>query len=193
MPANLQRSTCAKAIGRDLQVSPKASIELANFLRGKELERAIRILNRVIEKKEAIPYKRFTNGPGHKPGMAAGRYPVKAAGEFLELFANVKANASNQGLTGTLMITHLAVNRASESFRARAKERHTFKRCHVEVIVTQATAEDKKTKQEKHADKKTGAKGAKADVKADKSDAKSEKKEDKKEKKAEKKEVEATQ
>ena len=149
MPVTLNRQTSAKAMGRDLPISPKVSIEICNFIRGRELENAMSVLKRVQEKIEAIPYKRFPNGAGHKPGksMAAGRYPIKASTEFLKLLDNAKANASNQGLTGTLKITHIAANRANEPFRQRAKERVTFKRTHVEVILT----EDKTEKKEKKA------------------------------------------
>jgi large subunit ribosomal protein L22 len=145
MPVNLNRQQAAKAMGKDLPISPKVSIEICNFLRHKELDQAIKILHRVEQKVQAIPYKRFANAAGHKPGMAAGRYPVKAAGEFLKLLENAKANAANQGLTGTLKITHIAAQRASEPMRNRAKERISFKRAHVEVIVT----EDKSEKKEK--------------------------------------------
>lgn len=145
MPEKLDAKTAAKAIGKDLPISPKVSIEICNFLRHKELGLAITILKRVQEKTQAVPYKRFPNAAGHKPGMAAGRYPIKAATEFLKLLENAKANAANQGLSGTLKITHIATQRANEPYRNRAKERITFKRAHVEVIVT----EDKTEKVEK--------------------------------------------
>jgi large subunit ribosomal protein L22 len=145
MPVMVPKAA-AKAIGKDLPISPKVSIEICNFVRGKELEIAIAILKRVQEKTQAVPYKRFSNGAGHKPGkgMAAGRYPVKASKYFLALLENAKANASNQGLTGTLKITHIAAQRANEPFRARAKERVTFKRTHVEVIVTESAPAEKR-------------------------------------------------
>lgn len=146
MPAKLDAKTAAKAMGRDLPISPKVSIEICNFIRHKELDKAIKILERVERKIEAVPYKRFPNAAGHKPGMAAGRYPVKAAGYFLGLLRNAKANAANQGLTGTLKITHIAAQRANEPFRARAKERVTFKRAHVEVVVTEDKSEPKEKK-----------------------------------------------
>lgn len=133
----------AKAMGRDLPISPKVAIEVCNFLRGKEVEAAIKTLERVQKKIQAVPYKRFANAAGHKPGMAAGRYPIKAAGEFLKLLANAKANAESQGMTGTLKITHLAANRASEPFRQRAKFRVTFKRAHVELFLTEDKTEPK--------------------------------------------------
>jgi len=151
MPVVINAQTSAKAMGKNLPISPKVSIEICNYLRGREIEDAIKTLERVQQKKQAIPYKRFTNGPGHKPGkgMAAGRYPIKAAGEFLQLLNNVKRNAANQGLSGSLKITHIAANRANEPARARAKERVTFKRTHVEVIAQEAEKKEKTAERKK--------------------------------------------
>jgi large subunit ribosomal protein L22 len=128
----------ARAIGRNLSVSSKQCIEICSHIRGRKLETAIAILERVRKKEEAVPFRRFTNGVGHRPGkMAAGRYPMKAAGEFLELLRGVKANASAKGLGGELIIAHLAANRAARPVRNRSKHRGSFKRTHVEVIVTE--------------------------------------------------------
>ena len=170
MPAELAKNT-AKAIGRDLPISPKVSIEISNYLRGKKLDDAIATLERVLEKRQAIPYVRFPNGAGHKPGkgITSGRYPMKASTEFLKLLRNAKANAANINLTGDLVVSHIAAQRASEPFRAYAKERISFKRSHVEVIVSEAPKKvEKPNTQSKyskagkaaHAAKKTGVKPA---------------------------------
>src|SRR3989338_2722574 len=47
--------------------------------RGKTIEQGKNILANVIEKKAAIPFKRYNRDMGHKTGMAAGRYPKKAS------------------------------------------------------------------------------------------------------------------
>jgi large subunit ribosomal protein L22 len=146
MPVSLIRKTAAKAMGKNLPISPKVAIEISSFLRGMELAKAIATLKRVQTMDQAIPYKRFGHNVGHRPGMAAGRYPIKASTEILALLENAKINASNQGLSGRLVITHMAAQRASEPYRNRAKERITFKRAHVEVIVTEVAAPEKKTK-----------------------------------------------
>lgn len=132
-----QFEKAAKARGDDLPISTKVAIEICSYLRGRELEQAMRTLERVMRKEQAIPYRRFTDGVGHKPGrgMASGRYPIKAAGEFLKILRNAQANATNQGMTGTLVIQHIAANRASRPMRNRAKFRGEFKKTHVEVII----------------------------------------------------------
>jgi len=132
----LQEKT-ARARADNVPVSSKQCVEICTFLRGKELDKAITILENVIDEKQAIPFRRFTNGVGHRPGMAAGRYPVKASSEILVLLENVKANATTQGLTGTLNITHLSANRASRPVRNRLKYRGEFKRTHLEVVVAE--------------------------------------------------------
>ena len=143
---DVERKTSARAIGKDLPISPKVSIEICNFLRHKELDKAIATLKRVMQKTEPVPFKRFTNALGHKPGMASGRYPIKASGEIVQLLENAKANAANLGLSGTLVISHMAANRANEPYRNGRKSRVTFKRTHVEVIVTEKKTTEKKEK-----------------------------------------------
>ena len=126
-----------KAMLRDAHISPKVAMEIAAHLRGRPVDRALAILERVLRKEEAIPYRRFTNAVGHRPGpLAAGRYPQKASLEFLKLIKNAKANAA--GLTGDLVVSHVAVNRAAETFRGRAKFRHQGKRAHIECVVIEA-------------------------------------------------------
>ncbi len=144
----------ARAMAKDVSISTKVAIEVCNFLRGKEIEHAITILEGVKSKTQAIPFKRFTDGVGHRPGkMGAGRYPVKAATEFLVLFTAVKANATAQGFTGTLVIKHLAANRASRPMRNRSKYRGEFKRTHLEVIVVETEKKAKKKSEPKKAEK----------------------------------------
>lgn len=126
----------ARAYGSALPISTKQSIEICNFIRGKNLNKAIAHLKRVLEMKGAIPYKRFTDGVGHKPGIASGRYPQKASKHILELLESVKSNASVKNLdTDNLRITHLVANKASRPWRYGRQKRRKAKRTHVEIIV----------------------------------------------------------
>ena len=68
-----------KAIGRNLQISTKQSVEICNFIRNKSLKVAKNMLNSVVNKKIAVPYKRYRRDVGHKAGMASGRYPITAS------------------------------------------------------------------------------------------------------------------
>ncbi len=147
-----EKDLMARAVGRDLDISTKQAIEICNFLRRKRLSRAKQIMRNVIDKKEAIPFKRFTNGLGHKPGkIGAGRYPVKAATRILALLESVETNAQSKGLnTNNLEIIHISANMAHRPMRPGRQSRRMFKRSHVEVVVKE-TAHDKKSGKGKNA------------------------------------------
>lgn len=148
----------ARARADNVPVSTKQAIEICRFLRGRDVEKATQILERVMKKEQAIPFRRFTNALGHKPGMAAGRYPQKASQEILKIISNAKANASANGMTGSLVIEHIAANRAHQPLRNRAKQRVEAKRTHIELTLVER--EVKKSSAEKPSAKETAAKKA---------------------------------
>ena len=140
----------ARAVIRDGNISTKQGIEICNYLRHRKLAQAKALLTLVMEKKQAIPFKRFTNGLGHKPGMSSGRYPIKAAEAFLKLFEGVEANAQSKGLnTGELEIIHLCTHKsANQSHYGRSAGRH-FKKSNVEVVVQETPKKEKGKKETK--------------------------------------------
>lgn len=94
-------------MGREIAVSPKVAREIAAAIRGMKVSEARSYLEQVAEKKAAVPYKRFNKEVPHRKGMAAGRYPVKASGYFLQTLKNAEANAEGEDL----IITHVSANR----------------------------------------------------------------------------------
>lgn len=92
--------TCAKAMGKELHISPKDSQEICREIKGMYLENAQNYLKSVMEKKESIPYKRHDKKRAHRKGAGkdSGAYPVKAARKILEVLENVEANAEYKGL-----------------------------------------------------------------------------------------------
>ena len=104
----------ASAKALNLPISTKHSIEISRHLRYKTTAFAIRFLEDVVVQKQAVPFKRFKRDVGHKAGMSAGRYPQKAALDFLKLVKSVEANAQVKGLnTSSLKIIKLIANKAS--------------------------------------------------------------------------------
>jgi len=135
----------AKIIGKDLSISTKQSIEIANFIRGKNIEKAKNELKKVIEKKLAIPFKRYNRDMGHKKGnIAAGRYPKNAAKEFLNLLNGLEANAQNKGLSTNLIIKTIIPNKASRPWHYGRRRRIKMKRTHIEIIAEEIKKETKK-------------------------------------------------
>lgn len=141
----------AKAIGKDLSISTKDSIEISNFIRGKTLEKVRKQLLDVLEKKRAIPYKRFNMSRGHKPGkIAAGRYPIKATAHFLKLIDSVEANAHNKGLdTSSLYLYHVVSNRSSTPWHYGRQRRRKMKRTNVEIRVKELEKKELQTEKPK--------------------------------------------
>ena len=129
-----------RAVGRSLPISTKVSVEICNFLRKRQLQNVKEILERVIKKDQAIPYKRFNMDVGHKPGkIASGRYPKKASTEILNIMKNVEANAQMKGFnTNNLEIIHLCAHKASRPWHHGRQRRQLMKRTHIEVVVAES-------------------------------------------------------
>ena len=138
----------ARAMATELDISPKHAIEIASLLRKMNADDAIEYLNQVVTLKKAVPFRRFKRNVAHKHGLVAtpsGRYPVKAAREYIRLLTSVKKNAEYIGLdTASLKIVHIAANRGRRfnSFFPRAMGRATPKRretVNLEVIVKEVS------------------------------------------------------
>lgn len=136
----------ARAVLKGAAISTKTAIEISKHLKGKTTEAAKAILERIITHEEALPYTRFTNGLGHKKGMAAGRYPEKASKAFLQLISNAEANASQAGLSSELKIIHLLAHQASRPYHYGRMRRRQVKASHVEVVVKEMEAKKQSVK-----------------------------------------------
>ncbi len=137
----------AKAAMRNVRVSTKTAIEMCNHLRYKELAKARAEVEEIAKMKKPLPFRRFTNGLGHRKGIgASGRYPVNAAKAFLTLFDSVQANASNLTLGENLKIVHLAAQKGNNDFRwGRRQRRQLRKNTHLEIVVKEIEKKKSKT------------------------------------------------
>lgn len=127
----------AKAVGIDLPISSKQSIEVCNFLRNRKLTVAKKLLEEVMRMDRAVPFKRFTGGVGHRKGnMASGRYPVKTCSKILTIVKSAEANAQNKGLnSNNLVLTHISANTGTRIQRHKRKGARRAKMTHIEVIL----------------------------------------------------------
>ena len=130
----------AKARSTSLPISTKHSIEISKYLRYKSVAWAIAELEAVVAMETAVPFTRFNKDMGHKAGMSAGRYPVKAASHFLRLVKSARANAEDLGLDAeNLKISKIVANKASNPFTGR-RMRGSSKRTHIEIEVKEMAA-----------------------------------------------------
>jgi ribosomal protein L22 len=104
----------------------------------KPLAKAKAMLQRVIEGKEAVPFKRFTE-MGHRPGkIMTGRYPLNACTSILGMLNTIEANAQVQGLNvNELVISMIASNKASTQWHYGRNHRRKMKKCHIDMEVSE--------------------------------------------------------
>ncbi len=137
----------ARSIYFNLPISTKKSVEICDFIRNKKLEDAKFFLGQVINKKSAVPFKRYDMDLAHKTGISAGAYPIKAASYILKVLQNVEANAENKGLDrSNLKISYLIANKGTKIFHSGRKLRRKMKRTHIEVRVEEIKESNKKHK-----------------------------------------------
>jgi large subunit ribosomal protein L22 len=131
----------ASARGLNLSISTKHSVEICKRLRYKTTNFAKSYLAEVMDLKRPVAFTKYKRAIGHKPGMAAGRYPQKAATQFLKLVKSAEANAQVKGLDiSNLKITKILANKAAIPMTG-GRSRTQTKRTHLEIFV----AEGKKT------------------------------------------------
>merc|ERR1712096_518453 len=139
-----------KAKGSNLRVHFKNTRETCLAIRGMMLKKAQSYLQHVLEKKEAIPFRRYCGGVGRtgqakNAGSTNGqaRWPKKSAEFVLNLLSNAEANAELKSLDmDKLFVVHVQVNKAVQNRRRtyRAHGRinpYMSHPCHVEMILSQ--------------------------------------------------------
>jgi len=135
--------TTAKAIGKELHISPKHCIEICNLIRGKTLTDAKRYLEEVIQLKRPVPFRRHKRYVAHKrgKGFGAGRYPVNSSAAILRILEDAEHNAEYKGLDPEIMrVAHISssLGRVYQGYRPRARGRSSAwntETVHIEVIL----------------------------------------------------------
>jgi len=146
-----EEESVAKAVGIALPISTKQSVEICAFIRKNPLTKAKKKLAEAINKKSAIPFKRYNDNIAHKKGkISAGKYPVKACGHILKLLEVVEANAQFKGLnTANLVIDHVCAHKAASQWHYGRQRRRKMKRTTVEIIVKEGAEKEKKKESSK--------------------------------------------
>ena len=139
---NYDRTRHVRASLREKTISHKHAREIAVKIKGMSIETARDYLQDVVRLKRAVPFKRYNNEVGHKSdtGVMAGRYPQKAATEFIKLIDNLESNAEYRGMDlDRLKIINATVHkgRKLQRFTPRAMGRASPKvdiLTHVELV-----------------------------------------------------------
>ncbi len=136
----------ARAQGDELHISPRHCVEICRALRGRPITEAKTYLEAIINKKQAVPFKRHNSGVGHRTGMTgwdAGRYPQKAAREILKVLKHAEANAEYKGLDADQMRVLYSLARSGRTIQGRmprAMGRATAK--NTETVIIEMTLQE---------------------------------------------------
>ena len=122
--------------GRNLRISFKDSVEVARWIKRRNVKQAMKLLEEVIEQKKAVPYRRYNKDRPHKPAVGPGRYPIKVAKAFIAMLKNIINSAKqkyNESNPEKLFIENVIVNRAIS--KRRSKRLGGIKATNVRFIV----------------------------------------------------------
>jgi len=154
----------AKVVGRNLQISAKKSYEVANFIRGKKVDRAVNELQLVVDQKLAIPYRRYGMNTSHKRGIVPGKYPRNVSVAIAVLLSTLKSVEKEKGLNEkNLPIIHAAAHRSSRIMH-NGRNRGVRKNMHFELVAKELEDKKKTTVAVKHNDSKVEKKETKSAV-----------------------------
>ncbi len=127
------------AVMQDIPVSYKVAVLIAQRIKGMPAQKGLRFLNDVVSQRQAVPYTKFSDSVGHRPGsLGPGRYPEKAAKLFIMLLSSAIANAEDKGLGKDVWIEFVIAQQGSRNWRNRPSGRHKAKKAHVEIVLTNA-------------------------------------------------------
>jgi large subunit ribosomal protein L22 len=107
----------SKSIGKELHISKKHAHEISSAIKGMKVKVARGFLKNVVLLKQAVPYKRYVKAVPHRRGMCTGRYPQKAAKEFLKVLLNAENNARYKGIDSDNLKIKLVNTKKGHTFR----------------------------------------------------------------------------
>ena len=150
----LPRERIALARGKDLPIKWKHAVNICDAITSKTMfiDEAIEFLEKVIERKEYVPFFRHRRHYGHRKGSdkwkwPQGAFPQKAARYILKVLKTAKANAENLGLDTSKTIVFAMSAHKSRILRRRPDRigpglfrGWRIKRgCNIEVILYELT------------------------------------------------------
>jgi len=128
------KKTEAVVNAKDIPISTKHSAAICRFIKGKKIPNAIGDLEQVARLRKAVPMRGEI--PHRKGKMMSGRFPEKAAGEFIVLLKSLSANANYHGIEDPI-ITGAAANIGARPFGRYGIRR---KRTHITLTAKPAGA-----------------------------------------------------
>lgn len=118
---------------KNAHISAKKSFAICHFIKGKTIEKALNDLQKVLDKKIAIPMKGEIPHKKSVKGVASGggRYPQKTTEEFIRMIKSLQANANNHDVEEPIIVEAIANFGSKVVGRFGIWER---KRAHIKII-----------------------------------------------------------
>jgi large subunit ribosomal protein L22 len=130
----------ARAQMHDIDASFKDLSQVCRSINGKEISKAVQLLESAKLGEVPILYKKFNKKLGHRKelGGRRGRYPKKSARIVLEVLRSAMANAKNIGLGEKLVVRHASANKQNIYPRMASKGkamRSNYETAKVEIVL----------------------------------------------------------
>lgn len=131
----------ATANGFSLPMSKRHGMYICTFIKHKSVDQALKELNEVIAYKRPVPMKGEIPHRSH-PGVMSGRYPIKAAKQFVTMLKALRGNIIVNGMD--LDKTRISWANANWASRPQRKGGMRFKRTHVVLKAREVEKKEKK-------------------------------------------------
>jgi len=134
-PKPAVKKTNAVAHSYNAHLSTKTSAAVCRFIRGKNIDVAIKELEDVLAKKRALPMKgEFAHQKGK--GMMSGRFPKEASKHFIYLLKSLNVSATANGLENPI-ISEAVANIGARPYGRFGRFRR--KRTHIKLVAQDKT------------------------------------------------------
>jgi ribosomal protein L22 len=105
-----------------MSASFKDAVNIGKLIRGKNVNKAIVRIEKIISKELALPCIRFNSNIAHKKGLGiGGRYPKNSSMGVIKALKLLKANAKAKGLDDSKLIVNEFIANFAVSKNKRAK------------------------------------------------------------------------
>jgi large subunit ribosomal protein L22 len=128
---------------KSVKVSTKVAMAICRFIKHKPIEVAIKDLEEVVALRKPVPMKGEI--PHRKGKIMSGRFPMRAAKEFIVLLKSLLGNANNHDVDEPI-INFAMANQAQRPYSRGGIQR---KRTHIVIKAKSKKKLNKKTKKKK--------------------------------------------
>ena len=140
---NVVKKTEAVVNGKNVPISTKQAVAICNYIKRKDIDKAIFMLEEVKNFKKAVPMKGEL--PHRKGKIMSGRYPINAVSEFIKLLKSLKSNNKINELELEKYVLFCKANIAPRPYRRFGRTK--FKRTHVTLKLIPVIKKQNKTKE----------------------------------------------